>query len=375
MTALAVGFASHPARAARVEGLYTAEAPLSGESAAALNDAFADALGQVLVKVTGRREIAQDQELLERIGNPRALVEQFRLDRPGRVRARFDRVALKHKLDQASQPIWGSDRPETLLWLAIDRGQGRREMLGPPSGMFQSPTLSPDTQPGPMDPDFLRRRLLQVAAARGVPLLFPLLDSQDLAAVSIADIWGGFTEPVRTASQRYGADAVLIGRARLFDAGPPLVHWTLLLGSERFEWNGDMAEGPQGLADRLASTLATSVTGTEQIKLSVSGIDTLSQYAAVATYLKAMAIIQSCAVHRVSTETVVFELTVRGDRNRLARTLALRHMLLPVAASSAGGASVPSGQSSTTNGTTTGRWPVLSDTPPDLKYRLAQMQP
>ena len=402
MVALAVaGFTGGASWAARVDGLYSAEAALPGGSASSLNDAFSDALGKVLVKVTGRREFALDPELLGQFGNPRTLLQQYRVKDPDIVWTKFDRSALQRTLDLMGQPVWGADRPETLLWLAVDAGGGRREILGQapelldsprelsrglagdmrgnltrdlrkelergmPAGLLSgqredSPSAQSEDQPL-YNLNALRDELLETAELRGIPLVLPLMDTEDLVEVGIADIWGGFNDPVVAASARYGVDAVLIGRARVIDAESVQVRWTLLLDDEQFDWKGDITEGPHGLADRFATRLASSVSGARQIRFSVTGIDTFSQYGAVANYLKTMAIVESCEVQRVSGGSVIFDLTVRGDEARLARTIALGRMLQPVPGSSAQWSE---------NASDTDTWPSLDNSSPDLQYQLS----
>jgi hypothetical protein len=172
--------------------------------------------------------------------------------------------------------------------------------------------------------------------------------------VSFADVWGDFVEPVVKGSARYQADAVLIGRARLFPAGMPDVRWTLLAGGERAEWRGGIADGPQGLADRLAQRLASAATpeaGTT--RLAVSGISTLDEYGLVLGYLKGLDVIESLDVAGIADESIDFDLRLRGDRERLVRALAVRRVVEPVADPSAG-ADIP--------GTASGE--------PVLRYRL-----
>ena len=56
--------------------------------------------------------------------------------------------------------------------------------------------------------------MLEIAEKRGLPLAFPLLDTEDLQSVTFSDIWGGFDERIIAASKRYGANSILIGRVR-----------------------------------------------------------------------------------------------------------------------------------------------------------------
>ncbi len=339
-----------------------------------------------------------DPALLENFGSPRALLQQYRATDSDTVWAKFDAAALQRALDIMGQPIWGAERPETLLWLVVDAGNGRREILGQkpdlleeprdlqrelagdmrgdlsrdlrrdlstamPAGLVSNEKKGRSSEPSQEDPlpemlDTLREQLVQIAASRGVPLVLPLMDTEDLVAVNITDIWGNFTDPVVAASARYDVDAILIGRARLDREGAAQIRWSLLLDDERFDWVGDISEGPHGVADRFATRLATSVSAASQIMFSVTGIDTFSQYGEVANYLKAMAIVESCEVQQVSGGSVVFDLTVRGDKNRLVRTIALGRVLQPAVGSS----ELPAG---------TNTWPSLDNSAPDLKYRFS----
>src|SRR5258706_15949695 len=78
----------------------------------------------------------------------------------------------------------------------------------------------------------VRKELLAVADERGLPVTLPLLDVQDLRAVTFADVWGGFEDRVAAASARYRADALLIGRVRPGLIGNQ-IEWLLVVGAER----------------------------------------------------------------------------------------------------------------------------------------------
>ena len=53
--------------------------------------------------------------------------------------------------------------------------------------------------------------------ARGVPVMLPLRDTQEIAALTYADLWGESGEQVRRASARYQADAVTLSPFMGFD--------------------------------------------------------------------------------------------------------------------------------------------------------------
>jgi hypothetical protein len=305
--------------AARVDDLYAATVSTADASPQATQAAFAEALRLVLVKVTGRAAAGEDARLLQSLGDPASLVQQFRRDGAGNLWARFDAAELRRRLAAAGIPNWGEERPLTVVWLAYDTGTGERDVL---ASAGAEGAVS----------EALRRDLLAAADARGVPVLLPLRDSQEIAAVSYADLWGEFSDRVVSASERYRSDAILVGRARLFPAPLTDVQWTLLLGEERMEWRGTVADGPRGLAERLGQRLAATAAPVPAgpVRLAVSGIGSLAQYGEVLGYLRGLDVIEDCSVAYVDGDTMVFDLQLRADRAQLQRALAARRIMEPV---------------------------------------------
>jgi len=317
------------ASAARVDNLYAAVVPVTaGESG--LQKSFKAALGQVLVKVTGRRDAAGDMAMLEQFGDAGRLVQQYRINPGDEVWVRFDEVALRRELDRVGESIWGAERPTTLVWLVVDDTRGGRRLLGslPEDGPDGEPIGTPVTES--KQTQRVREQLLAAADSRGLPLLLPLNDSQEMMSVSLSDIWGGFNESVVEASRRYRPDAVLVGRARAASFGRAAVRWTLLLGDgERFDWEGDLASGPNDVADFFAARLASSVGSANRVLLSVGNVDSLDAYGRLSAYLAKLDLIEDLAVERVSGDNVVFMLNIRGDADRLMRSIALQRVLQP----------------------------------------------
>ena len=312
-------------QAATVADLYTAEVEVPGDELAAI---FRAALAQVVVRVTGSRAVATPDKL-SALGDPAALVLQYRSAGPGTWQVGFDPTALRQRLDAAGLTIWSEERPATLLWLAVDSGRGEREIL---AGDAESPPAAPGGL-APADPDALaatRESLLQVADVRGLPLMLPLVDTADLQVLSFADLWGDFSEPVLEASARYQADAVLIGRTPTLDPAAPRVRWTLLFDGERWDWEGTLADGPEFTADLYADRLATSADSARQMRVAVRNLGDLDAYGQVYTYLQQLSPVERCDVEEVTGDRAIFQLTVRGDPDQLLRIVALRRLLVPV---------------------------------------------
>jgi hypothetical protein len=125
----------------------------------------------------------------------------------------------------------------TLLWVAVDGGQGERAVL-PAAG------APPDTTQEMADLlESIRTSNTAIADQRGLPITLPLLDLEDMNQIEFADVWGGFEQSLLPASTRYGADAVLVGRIRVTQFGQE-VEWLLLRdGQRRLTAGTDVAEG------------------------------------------------------------------------------------------------------------------------------------
>lgn len=306
---------ARPAWAVRVADLYAASVADAGPSDGNMQAAFAEALSGVLVKVTGLAA-ARDPALLRHFGDPSRMVQQFRRDPAGLVWAQFDSVAVRRGLEAAGLPVWGDDRPLTAIWLAYDRPTtGERDVL--------SATGSSGTAAR------VREELQRSAELRGVPIVLPLRDPPEAAAVTYADLLAGVTGPVVAASGRYRADAVLVGRAVAGSPGDMEVQWTLLAGEERLEWRGPVSDGPAGLAERLSRRFAASppAQGGRLQRLAVSGVQTMQEFGVVLTRLRSLDVVESLDVEQLSGDRVVLVLRLRGDPEQLSRALELTRLL------------------------------------------------
>lgn len=313
----------------RVENLYAVEVEQADGVGNALEDAFDIALRRILVRVTGRQSAADDNRIIGAFGDTASLVQQYRIDDLGSVWVSFDQVAIKRILDQLGEPVWGEERPATLVWLVMDAGSGKREFLAAGSNLSETGArIDSGADDRIAANEAAVRELLESSAeARAVPLILPLVDSTELTSISVSDVWGGFTESLLEASTRYGADAVLVGRARVFSAERIDVRWTLLADNERYDWDGDMASGPNNLADFFAARLARSAGQERQILLQVKGVDDLDAYGRLSAYLAALEVVDDFSVNKVAGSEVLFSLSIRGDADLLIRTIALQRVL------------------------------------------------
>lgn len=295
--------------------LYTAEVAFDQEADDPRLDAYEAALREVLTRVSGA-ELSYDAQLVEELfPNPSAYVVRFRKGAADTMAVTFDGEAIENTLRQAGQTVWGSDRPLTLVWLAVDWGQGQREIIA-----ADDAEVSGDTGRSIDRNRMLRERILDVASRRGLPVVFPLLDSTDLQNVSFSDIWGGFDEDLLEASKRYEVQSVLIGRIR--PESSQRNRWDYHFGGENRAWSGE----PEGVLNQVAELLAqefaiSSDSPIRVVQLTVSGIVSVEHYGEVQKMLADTNIIDRFAVTRVEGDSLHYDVAVHGGSERLRRAL------------------------------------------------------
>lgn len=318
---LTAAMLSLPLGAVEVPTLYTAEVPLDQRPGDPRERAYRAALTEVLLRVSGT-ELANDPEMVDTLfPNPRAYVTQFRPAADESLWVSFDGEAIERVLRNSGQSVWGSDRPLTLVWLAVDWGQGEREIIA-----ADDPERTEQEARSIDRNRMLRERLLEIAEHRGLPLIFPLLDTEDLQRVTFADIWGGFDEAVVAASERYAANSILIGRIR--PGSSERNRWTYHFGGNSVPLTGSPEAALGQVADRLAAEFA--VGGDLQLAtvvLEVAGINSVSAYGSVQRMLGEVALIDRFVVTEVAGDRVRYRVDVRGGPERLARALRFSGLL------------------------------------------------
>ena len=311
-----------------VKDLYVVQVPVENQDREVRLEALKQAFEEVLVRVTGDGSVAGNPEAEALLRMAPSFVQRFRYLRPEApqqeeapawmLRVVFDGRRIERALSERGLPVWGRDRPAVLAWVAVLDG-GRRYLIGEQSH----------------EPE--REVLRDEARRRGVPLMFPLLDLQDQRQVRIADLVGGFEEPIDAASQRYASDAVLIGTVRRAGAAW-LGRWRLREGDEtaRFESTADTLEGVlrqgiDGAASWLASWHArTAFAGSgEGVLLQVQGVAGLADFVRLRDYLAGLDGVEAVVPQRVAPPRAVLEVRLRGTARDLERMISLGQVLAP----------------------------------------------
>ncbi len=280
----------------------------------------------------------------------------------------FDEVGIAKLLSQLNLPAWNNNRPELLTWIAVGdkrfrlllgpdyesqlmtliRGTSNDPFLDMPSFADQTqPSSNNDTQEETLDPleqlfldkvgtdESLLDVMGTIADERGLPLILPLLDLEDSLTIDSADVWGQFVTQLRLASERYNPDAILAGRVELVADGW-LMDWLLLDQSTSEVWQGSaetlsgaLSAGLEQSIERIASRFAVvqDTSTSSLIEVSVTGINSLSDIAAVEAYLKAQPAISGLYPSRVTATEVRFKLALIGELASLLQSIQLEKRL------------------------------------------------
>lgn len=324
------GIVSHTAVAE--SGPASVQVPVASDSESARSEALVRAMDAMLVRLTGDPAVTETElaaRLRSRVGeylngfSYRTVTAEDGdgAGRETRLLARFSRPALRNALARAEIALWPPSPPTVLVWLGAER-DGERFIAGSDQGR---PLLE---------------RMRTAAAPLGITLITPLMDLEDRRNLGYADIAGGFVDPVREASARYGAEAVVVGRLQGGETGTTRVRWTLLAGDEgtadRWVSSGDgarsvLASGVREMAQRLRGPFAYVPDPDSQRRLTVAvrGVESLAAHQAVAERLGQQVGVTRVIPVEIVDDRVRWRLAINVEAERVMRALDTDQRLRP----------------------------------------------
>ncbi len=303
------------------------------------NAAIRRAFTVLLTRITGLAAAAEDPRLAGLASAPAAtlgaLVDSYVRIADDEIRVGFRPSAVDAELTRLGLPIWGAERPLTLLWLAVELGGGERAELGAAPGQAGTGRVA-GAPSNPLSAEAEARfeaiadAVLAAADRRGLPLVLPELDALDRQQVRFADVFGGFDGFVERAAERYAPDAILIGRASVTGDGA-VVRWVVRRGESRQVLaDTGPAAGIDWLADRIAAEFATSG-GARPTWLTIRRIESWPDYGRVHEYLESLSIVEAVVPEAVAADGEVrFRIVARGDDDQLRQLLRLGGELVAV---------------------------------------------
>ncbi|HSX86186.1 MAG TPA: DUF2066 domain-containing protein, partial [Cellvibrio sp.] len=191
--------------------IYRADVLVKSQTEAERNAAARASFGELVVRVTGQRNALEHpaiQQVLLQAQNYlfgftyKSTAEKITEDGKSlpalALQLNYEPQAIEQLLREAQLPLWPATRPKLLVWLVYKDS----------TGLHQVPQV--------VD----MRALSAQAKYRGLPVVLSKQDLEDSLSLTADDLWAVNLEKIKAASQRYKADAVLIGRYTPTSLGP-----------------------------------------------------------------------------------------------------------------------------------------------------------
>lgn len=285
------------------------------------------ALEQVLIKVSGNGQIAKLPEAKQLLNNTQQLISQYGENDVHGVSyfsAVFDKNKINNALKEMQQPVWGSTRPTTLVWLVNN-----------------DEIVSDNYIKQAYDGDITQALELQ-QLQRGINVQFPLMDLEDNIALSPSDIKGRFYEQLSDASTRYQRAHFVAADLQQLSAGRWKLSWQLLqLNASRSEvllsdqFVDSKAAVTSKLIDALANYYASQYATLENQgdkftqRVQVKGIISLRHLAQLHKIMTNMLAISSYNIVAAQSDTVTLEVKLKGGINSFKNSLSVEPHLQP----------------------------------------------
>ncbi|MCP4991987.1 MAG: DUF2066 domain-containing protein [Colwellia sp.] len=182
--------------ALEVKDLYQASVVVHSQEKVQRERAIKSALKGVFLKVGGVESILSHEVLIKATKRASRYVSQYRYQRKDKqlmIVVSFNEDQINQLFEQAKLALWGSLRPQVLLWLVDEEG-ARRNIISSTADSI------------------IPAQVNNFSIQRGLPIIMPLMDLADNEQVYVSDLWQYFPDQVEQASLRYFADTVVVMR-------------------------------------------------------------------------------------------------------------------------------------------------------------------
>jgi len=318
-----LGMVSLPAKAVTVEDLFTVELPVADQTTGLRLESFSQAFRQVVVKVSGSDDALRSPALERPIESSARYVKQFRYINRSLpeddefdaqrliLRIDFDQQLIESLLRENNFPVWGRERPSSLLVISYDVNENIK-------------LVTQDSTPN------LIEALDQAASIHAVPVLFPLMDLEDIGLVNIGDIVSREYGKIQTMAARYAPDALLVGQILGRSGQGWQGDWEVRFADQIFKWKFKASSKKQvteQVIRHLAKILALEYAledhrRVEQtLLLSVSALEGIDNLIKVQKYLKSLNVVDSVHVAMINKNVITYRLKLRNNPEDLQRLI------------------------------------------------------
>ena len=320
---------SQSVKALVMDELYTVELPVSDQTTGLRLGVFETAFELVLTKVSGSDEAKKNPAIMRLGKNSSRYVKQFSYeDRPGvdaeggaiqllYLKVNFDQQLIERLLRKHNFPVWGRERPSSLLVINSQFGDAIQ-------------LVTTDSAPKVAE-------LLYAAALKmGVPMLLPLMDLEDFSLVDVSDVTLRHFNVISDMAIRYEPDAIVVGEIVGLDSGNWAGDWEVRFADQIFKWRYNAATQDAVIDDLIAHlarvlaleyALEYNQSNEQELLIKVSSMLDINHLISVRQYLRSLNVVESVRVALISKEKVTFYLKLRNSVEDLRRLIDIGSVL------------------------------------------------
>ena len=327
-------------RAVEVADLYLVKWPVTDQNKTARWRAALAGFKEVLVRKSGSQQILRDGGVQQAYRKVTSYLQRFEYihqndsdeEYPYLISLYFEPRLVDALIRDAKLPLWGSNRPLTVLWLAVEIGS-ERQIVSATTNANANANVNANVN-GDRDVQVFDL-VEQNSIRRGLPLITPLMDLEDELIVSTSDVWGRFSSTITQASKRYFADSVLIGRMQELGDQWRGQFTYINQGKElAFELTSNsqqllIADMTNRLADLLCSKycVVEQVGKTNEVMLHLSGINNFVEYKAAEVYLQSLSALRKLYLVGIDQHTLKIKISLLGDLESLIKGISLANLM------------------------------------------------
>ena len=310
-------FVFNPLLAANVATLYDVDIRVADESAETRDQAFNQGLDEIFIRISG------DSIVMDSLKRPAAsrYVKQFSYEPVAEaetdteseeeqlmhiLKLQYNGHAMEKYLLENGFPVWGKHRPDVVVWVVVRDGKNEYVLKN-------------------VDNSLVKTAIDKALTRRGIPVSWPVYDAKDKKELSIADIRGGFKEPVVDASKRYSKGPALTGSI-IWNGKQWQSSWGLMVNQEDRHWNVDAVDYERLIdnaidqaGDALGSVYAIHRNAGDQqfvtIQVEIESVSSIDKYRYIENYLANLNIVEQSRPLKIDARSAVFELVLSSTED------------------------------------------------------------
>jgi uncharacterized protein len=302
----------HPVLADHANTLYEVDVLVANEGGDARSLAFTQGLDEVFIRISG------DSVVMDKLKRPPAsrYVNQFSyvpVENPAtnengeilshRIKIQYNGSAMEKYLRENGFPVWGEHRANLVIWLVVRDGTNEYVLKK-------------------TDKSLIKTAADNALERRGIPESWPLYDAEDRKKLKVADIRGGFKDPVVQASKRYSRGPSLTG-SLIWNGTKWQSNWSLLMATDNRHWtledtdyNNLINKSIDQAGDVMGEAFAISGVDKNKklavVQLDVQGVNSINSYHKAEDYLRDLSAVETLRPLQVDGKSAVFEITLRS---------------------------------------------------------------